>query len=281
MGFFIQLQVWLDVIFSSLYVFVIAFLIFHFSLFVYFGRFRKSFFEGQWPTHDKRPPATPKVLHAVHMFSMIILGTTGMYLRFPFFYGGRDFMRGTHYTFMIIVIIALVWRVWYAFFSKTNADWREFAIGKKDIMSALGVLAYYGYFSNNKPHVAKYNVLQKMSYNMFLYMMVIQAFTGLALLTFYIPFTHVTPSDLLIGWNLGKLVGGGDMALWIVRTVHYVLNWLFIIMGTMHLYLAATVDVPCALDFFGAAELQTVPSDHGHEAPAGPAAAAELQPSAS
>ncbi len=30
-------------------------------------------------------PRTPKWLHAVHMTSMIILGFTGMYLRFPFF----------------------------------------------------------------------------------------------------------------------------------------------------------------------------------------------------
>jgi Ni/Fe-hydrogenase 1 B-type cytochrome subunit len=274
------INVWLDVIFSALYVFVIAFLIFHFSLFVYFGRFRKSFFEGSWPTHDKRPPAAPKVLHAVHMTSMIILGTTGMYLRFPFFYGGRDFMRDMHYLFMVIVIVALVWRILYALFSKTNADWREFAIGKKDITSALGVLAYYGYFSNNKPHVAKYNVLQKMSYNMFLYMMVIQAFTGLALLKFNIPIINQTPSFLLIGWNLGALVQSPALALWIVRTIHYVLNWLFIIMSTMHLYLAATVDVPCALDFFGVAELQTVPGDHGRdETPV--VAAVELQPAAS
>ena len=276
------INVWLDVIFSGLYLVILLFLTFHFSLFVYFGRFRKSFVEGHWPEHESRPPALPKVLHAVHMTSMIFLALTGMYLRFPFFYGGRDFMRDTHYLFMIIVVVALVWRVWYAFFSRTNADWREFAIGKKDVQSALGVLAFYGYFSNNKPHVAKYNVLQKMSYNMFLYMMIAQAFTGLALLTFSIPFIHMSPSDLLVGWWLGRLVGSATMALWITRMLHYVLNWLFIIMGTMHLYLAATVDVPCALDFFGMAELQTVPSDHGHDpAPAAASTPAELQPSAS
>ena len=109
------------------------------------------------------------------MTSMIILGFTGMYLRFPFFVSNRVIMRNTHYVFMIIVIVVLVWRVWYAFFSKTNADWREFAIGKKDLGSMLGVLAYYGYFSDSKPHVAKYNVMQKMSYAMFLVMMIAQA----------------------------------------------------------------------------------------------------------
>jgi Ni/Fe-hydrogenase 1 B-type cytochrome subunit len=259
------INVWLDVIFTGLYAFILVFLIFHFSLFVYLGRFRKSFIEGAWPEHDSRPPAAPKFVHAVHMISMIILGFTGMYLRFPYFGGGRDFMRGTHYVFMVVVIVTLVWRVWYAFFSKTNADWREFAIGKKDLQSTLGVLAYYGYFSNNKPHVAKYNVLQKISYNLFLYMMIIQAITGLALLKFNIMFLNMTPSQLIIGWNLGALLGSAALALWVVRMIHYVLNWAFILMMTIHLYLAATADVPCALDFFGMEELEVHPGGHGHD----------------
>jgi Ni/Fe-hydrogenase 1 B-type cytochrome subunit len=259
------INVWLDVIFTGLYVLIVAFLIFHFSLFVYFGRFRKSFIEGHWPTHDSRPPALPKVLHFVHMTSMLILAFSGMYLRFPFFDGGRTFMRGTHYVFMTIVIITVIWRVWYAFFSKTNADWKEFAIGMADIKSALGVLAYYGYFSNNKPHVAKYNVLQKMSYVMFLVMMVLQAITGLCLVRYGFLW-GVSPSQLLVGWWAGG-VGGMALAMWAIRTVHYVINWAFILMMTIHLYLAATVDVPCALDFFGMDELQVQPDAHGHGQP--------------
>ena len=37
-------------------------------------------------------------------------------------------------------------------------------------------------------------------------------------------------------------------------------------MMTIHLYLAATVDVPCALDFFGMGELEVHPhGDSGHD----------------
>jgi Ni/Fe-hydrogenase 1 B-type cytochrome subunit len=259
-----QINVWLDVVFVALYLFLLAFLVFHFVLFITTGRFRKTFLEGQWPDHDSRPPATPKVLHFVHMTSMIILGVSGMYLRFPFMYGARTFMRNTHYVFMIIVIVILIWRIWYAFWSKTNADWREFAIGKKDLGTILGVLAYYGYFSNKKPHVAKYNVLQKLSYNMFLYMMIAQAITGLALLKWTLPVIDITVTQAMIGWWLGKLVGSASLALWMVRTLHYVLNWLFIIMTTIHLYLAASADVPCALDFFGLKDLEVVEDSHGH-----------------
>jgi Ni/Fe-hydrogenase 1 B-type cytochrome subunit len=260
----IEFNVWLDTIFVVLFVFVLVFLLWHFAMFILTGRFRKSFIEGHWPEHEERPPATPKVLHFVHMTSMIILAATGMYLRFPYFDGGRTFMRSTHFVFMTIVIVVLVWRVWYAFRSKTNADWREFAIRKRDVKTATGVLKYYGYISNKKPHVAKYNVLQKMSYNLFLIMMVLMAFTGLALLRFDLPVIGMSPSELLVGWWLGPLVGDAASALWYTRMLHYVLNWAFIIMTTVHLYLAFTVDVPCALDFFGIKEMEVAEDAHGH-----------------
>jgi hypothetical protein len=108
--------------------------------------------------------------------------------------------------------------------------------------------------------------------------MFIQAFTGLALLKFNVPLVNMSISQLIIGWNLGALVGSAALALWIVRMVHYVLNWAFILMTTIHLYLAATVDVPCALDFFGMEELQVHPGGHGHKET--PADAAAIAPSA-
>lgn len=252
-----EINVWLDVAFSAIYVCVLLFLVWHFSMFVIKGRFRKSFIEGHWPEHDSRPPATPKVLHAVHMFSMIILGFTGMYIRFPFFTGGREFMRSTHYVFMIIVIAVLVWRVWYAFYSKTNADWREFSIGRKDLDTALGVLKYYGYLSNDKPHVAKYNVMQKMSYGLFLVMMVVQAITGLLIWRYQFPLIDAS----LYGATSAVV---GATGVWVIRMLHYVLNWGFIIMTTVHMYLAFSVDIPCAADFFGLKELQVVEGGHGH-----------------
>jgi uncharacterized membrane protein YvlD (DUF360 family) len=46
------LNVWLDIVFTGLYVFIIAFLVFHFTLFVTTGRFKKSFIEGHWAEHD-------------------------------------------------------------------------------------------------------------------------------------------------------------------------------------------------------------------------------------
>ncbi|MDP2400342.1 MAG: cytochrome b/b6 domain-containing protein [Actinomycetota bacterium] len=259
----VAFNVWLDEAFKWLYVLVILFLVVHFVAGILKGRFRMKFIEKKWPTHDHAPPVQPKLMHASHMLLMVLLGITGMYIRFPYFDDGRIAMRGLHYFAMIFVTVILVMRVWYAFKSK-NADWREFAVTRKDLASALGVLAYYGYFSDNKPHVAKYNVMQKLSYQLFLVMMVMMAFTGFALVTTPL-IAGTSPRDWLVGWWLGALVGSTDLAGWYMRMLHYILNWGFIIMTTVHVYLSATEDIPVTLDFFGLKKLETVPSEHGHD----------------
>jgi Ni,Fe-hydrogenase I cytochrome b subunit len=275
-------MVWLDAIFFRLWALVAIFLVVHFALAIVTGRARKSFIEGKWPEHDSVPPPLPKFLHAQHMFMMILLALTGMWIHLP---ASSPFpkaaMQWVHYFAMIVVTVNLFWRIWYAFWSK-NADWKEFRIQKKDAVTLGGVLKYYGYLSNNKPHVAKYNVAQKGSYMFFLVLMFLQAFTGFALLgsetSLKIAIFGATPQDLLIGWNLGALLGSTSLAGAWVRVGHYVINWLFIIMTTVHVYLSATIDVPVTLDFFGLKKLQIKPhAAHGHdEEPSEPAASPGL-----
>ncbi len=43
-----------------------------------------------------------------------------MYIRFPFYSGGRTTMRWVHYVAMVIVIVNLVMRLWYAFASRAT-----------------------------------------------------------------------------------------------------------------------------------------------------------------
>jgi Ni/Fe-hydrogenase 1 B-type cytochrome subunit len=257
-----ELNVWMDIAFTALYVVVIVALTIHFLFDIITGRFKKKWVDGEWPEHEHVIPAMPKVIHFIHMICIILLAISGMYIRFPFFEGGRIAMRYIHYVAMIIVTITLFWRLWYAFFSKAK-DWREFAVGRKDMGSLIAVAKFYAYLSNYKPHIAKYNVMQKLVYNVFLYLMFAQAFTGFALVVTPFIFGY-SPRDLLVGWWLGALLGSTDLAGWWMRMAHYIINWLFIIMVTAHFYLSLTVDIPCSLDFFGIRKLQ-VKEGHHHD----------------
>jgi Ni/Fe-hydrogenase 1 B-type cytochrome subunit len=269
-----ELNVWMDVAFSVLYAVVIVVLIIHFLFDIITGRFQKKWFKGEWPEHEHEIPAQPKVIHFIHMVCILALAFSGMYIRFPFFDGGHVAMRYIHYVAMIIVTITLLWRLWYAFFSKAK-DWREFAVGGRDMGSLIAVAKFYAYLSNDKPHIAKYNVMQKLVYLVFLVLMVAQAYTGFALVATPFIFGY-SPRDLLVGWWLGALLGSVDLAGWWMRMVHYIINWLFIIMVTAHFYLSLTVDIPCSLDFFGLKKLK-VGDGHGHGEHTAPAGAATAE----
>ncbi len=268
-----KVNVWLDVIFVTIWIVAVIGLIGHFLISIPKGRFRKKFILKEWPKHDWAPPPLPKFMHFQHLTMMGLLGFSGMYIRFPFFEGGRTAMRYVHYVAMTIVGLNYLWRLWYAFFSKAR-DYKEFAIGRKDLQSLFGVAAYYLYLSDSKPHVAKYNVLQKGSYDAFALLMLVQGFSGLALLTQ--PFLFgISPRELLLGWLPGSVATAGAWA----RIVHYSVNWLFIIMTTVHMYLAVAEDLPCSLDFFGIKKMEVDPNAFHHDehehAPAVSAAATD------
>ncbi|HET6498636.1 MAG TPA: cytochrome b/b6 domain-containing protein [Coriobacteriia bacterium] len=246
----VDINIWLDVIFVVLYVVVVLGLTGHFIGNLLTGRVKKRFIGKQWPHHEGPPiPFLPKFLHFTHVFSMFALGISGMYIRFPFFDGGRTPMRWVHYVFMVIVTVNLLVRLWYAFFARQR-DWREFAISREDIVTAPKVVLYYIFVRSSKPHLGKYNVMQKGTYVLFVPLLVVQAFTGFALVTDPFIFGY-SPRDLLLGWWLGVMVGSTDLAGWYARTLHYLITWLFIILTTVHAYLSMTEDFPAFRDFFG------------------------------
>ena len=257
-----QLNVWIDVLFTALYVVIVVALSGHFLGNVLTGRAKRRFVGWEWPQHEGAPvPATPKLMHFQHVAAMIALAISGMYIRFPFFYGGRTAMRWVHYVAMTIVIINLFARLWYAFGS-ARRDYREFAITKRDIVTAPKVILYYIFVKPSKPHLGKYNVMQKMTYIIFVPLLFAQAFTGLALITAKIPMLGLSPREILVGW-LGAMIGSVDMAGWWMRTTHYLINWLFIVLTTIHVYLSVTEDFPAFMDFFGLSFLDTHDRSHG------------------
>lgn len=265
----LSLNVWLDVVFTTLYVAVLLGLSGHFIGNLLTGRAKRRFKNWEWPHHEgPEIPLTPKLLHFTHVACMIVLAITGLYIRFPGFINlwenARTHMRYLHYVAMILVTINLIWRLWYAFFS-SRRDYREFAITRQDIVTAPKVILYYIFVKPSKPHLGKYNVMQKGTYIAFAPLLIIQAFTGFALVTQPILFGY-SPRDVLVGWWLGALVGSVDLAGWYARIVHYIVNWLFIIFTTIHVYLSVTEDFPAFLNFFGLSFLDREHASHGeHE----------------
>jgi len=251
-----QINVWIDVVFTVLYVVIVVALSGHFLGNILTGRAKRRFSGWEWPEHEGGPiPAMPKVLHFQHVAAMIALGISGMYIRFPFFNGGRTFMQWVHYIAMIVVIVNLIVRLWYAFGSRRR-DYREFAISKRDLTTAPKVILYYIFVKPSKPHLGKYNIMQKGTYILFVPLLIIQAITGLMLWRLMLPIVDVSFQQLVAG-----LIGATGV--WWVRTAHYLINWLFIVLTTIHVYLSVTEDLPAFLDFFGLSFLDRPHAPHG------------------
>lgn len=211
------------------------------------GRFKKKWVLWQWPAHEEVVPPSPKVMHGVHLTAMIVLGLSGLYIRYPAFYGGREIMRYLHYIAMYIVVANMVSRIYYAYLY----DGKEFLLTKKDIMNTPNVLLYYAHLRAHYPHLAKYNPMQKMTYSLFFPgFMIIQAISGFALLwPKYVLFLVAAPA------------GGLASAVAFARVAHFFSAMMLIMFTGIHMFLALNENFPSFLDFFG---IVPITEGHGH-----------------
>lgn len=242
------LNQWADVIFFALFlVVVVALFGGHLLGNILTGRFYKRFFLWQWPAHEEIIPPAPKIMHGIHVICMILLAFSGFLIRFPIM--DRTPHRYIHYVAMYVVGINFLARVYYAFIR----DKKEFVLTWEDIKAVPATVKYYAFLAPDKPHLAKYNPMQKLTYGVvFPVLMVLQGYTG---------FSLVWPGIFLF-WAQPLIGISGAVAY--ARIAHYIIAWLFIILTTVHAYLASTEGFSALLDFFGVVPAEHVPHGEGH-----------------
>lgn len=198
-------------------------------------------------------PAVPRMLHLLHLASMFVLIISGIYISDPFIPGLMGVMRGAHLIFMWVLIIVAIWRVVWAFVGRTAPlgsrepvrDFRHFGPQRENKGTLGGTLAYYLFLRKDPPAVYKYNGLQKGTYVFWLFLIIAQAITGFALWT---------PTQLVFQ-PLTYAVGGPIY----MRTIHYLIMWLFIITTLIHVYLSSLHRDELTLMFTGRESGETAP----------------------
>jgi Ni/Fe-hydrogenase 1 B-type cytochrome subunit len=177
-------------------------------------------------------PLVPRLLHWVHLVSMFILILSGLYIAHPFLPGLMGVMRGAHLIFMWVLIITAIWRLVWAFVGRTAPlgsretvrDYKHFGPQRENKGTMGGTIAYYTFMRKDAPRVYKYNGLQKGTYVFWLFLIIAQAITGFAIWgpvqQWFLPLSY--------------LVGGPIY----MRTIHYVIMWLFVITTAIHIYLS-------------------------------------------
>ncbi|MDQ5986759.1 MAG: Ni/Fe-hydrogenase 1 B-type cytochrome subunit [Syntrophus sp. SKADARSKE-3] len=184
--------------------------------------------------------------HWIMAFSIFVLIVTGFYIANPFtiltgetvykFFMGD--MRVVHVFFGIILTFIFVWRIYLAFFSKFHADWKDF-FAWTNIPNTIKQVKFYALVSKEPAeHTHLYGPLQSIAYAGLLFLVFLIVLTGLILMGagYHAGWTAIVYG---IVKPFETIMGG----LAIVRLIHHILTWCFVLFIIAHVYMAFWYDV--------------------------------------
>lgn len=187
-----------------------------------------------------------RINHWGMVISIFILIATGFYIAGPFtVYEGetvKKFFMGdvrfVHILFGVFLSFIFIWRVYLAFFSKFHADWKDF-FAFTDWPNTVKQLKFYALVSKEPAeHKYLYGPMQSLAYGGLMVMILFIVLTGVILMG---AGYHAGLTALV--YKLVKpfenLVGGLAM----VRWIHHILTWCFILFIVVHIYMAFWYDV--------------------------------------
>jgi len=183
--------------------------------------------------------------HWAMAISVLVLIVTGFYIATPFtIYSGETVnkffmgnMRYVHNLSGILLMFIFIWRAYLAFFSKFHADWKDF-FAWTDFECTWDQIKFYLLVKKDPPkHCYLYGPMQSIAYSGLFLMIFLIVVTGLILMGagYHAGFTAFC-------YNILKPVENMLGGLAIVRFVHHILTWLFILFIIVHIYMAFWYD---------------------------------------
>lgn len=182
-----------------------------------------------------------RIDHWVRVFVLIVLTVSGFYLQSPWGETSGPYtpnqwpmmawMRFAHFVAAYLLILGLVVRVYLAFNSKFDADWRDFGIWR-NLRDIPDIAAYYLFAKPGHKKYRRYNPLQALTYLFWVVLLVVQALTGFALYRGSVFGLWQAPEQFF--WVQHLLGGNGN-----TRLVHQLAMWIFLITAGVHVYMSA------------------------------------------
>ncbi len=180
---------------------------------------------------------TYRIDHWVRVIALAVLTLTGFYIYWPFLEGSAEggidlmaWMRFAHFTAAYALILGLVARVYLAFNSSFDADWRDFGIGR-NLKNVPDILGYYLFLKGTHKEYRRYNPLQAFTYLFWAALILFLALTGFALYRGKV-FGLIPAPDAFL-W-VHDLLGGESWT----RVWHFLAMWVFLVTIAIHIYMA-------------------------------------------
>ena len=178
--------------------------------------------------------------HWVRVISIVVLTFTGLYIHWPFIAGGPEsfimaWMRFFHFIAAYALILGLVVRVYMAFRSTFDSDWKDFSI-TENIKNIPDILGYYLFIKGSHKDYRKYNPLQALAYLFVALVIIFTALTGGALYHGRVFLILTAPDSFR--W-VSSLLGGESYT----RIWHILSMWFFIIFMLIHVYMSIMISM--------------------------------------
>ncbi len=172
--------------------------------------------------------------HWIRVLAIVVLVFTGFYIHTPFMKGGPEsfimaWMRFFHFVGAYALILGLVVRVYMAFRSTFDADWKDFSV-TENLKNVPDILAYYLFIKGSHKDYRKYNPLQALFYLVTGILIIFSVLTGAAV--YHGRLFMVFPMDSFRWVN--TMLGGESYT----RVLHILTMWYFIIFVAIHVYMA-------------------------------------------
>ncbi len=189
----------------------------------------------QWPI---------RAMHWIAVGCILTLAVTGFYIGRPYFFpsgaASEHFMMGwvrlVHFSAAGVLVATAILRFYWLFAGNKFERWRAlFPVRGRDWKNLVKMARYYLLIDHDEPHYLGHNPLQQLSYTGIYLLAAIMVVTGFAM------YGQSNPNGLffhLFNW-VGPLFGGMQ----VVRFVHHVLTWVFLIFIPIHVYLALRAEV--------------------------------------
>jgi Ni/Fe-hydrogenase 1 B-type cytochrome subunit len=186
-----------------------------------------------------------RINHWAMALSIFVLIVTGFYIADPFTVSKGEtvskFLMGNvrfvHILFGVFLLFLFLWRVYLAFFSRFHADWKDF-FAWTDRKATFEQIKFYLLIRKDAPeHKMLYGPMQSIAYIGLMFMVFVIVVTGLILMGAGYH-AGITALSYKILRPVENLMGG----LAVVRYIHHIFTWFFILFIVVHIYMAFWYD---------------------------------------
>jgi Ni/Fe-hydrogenase b-type cytochrome subunit len=185
-----------------------------------------------------------RYMHWIAALCILVLAVTGLFIGRPYFVPSGDpgsaylmgWVRFIHFLAAAVLVMTAIVRFYWLFMgNRFERSTALFPVRRRDLRNLVKVVTFYLMIHPERaPRYLGHNPLQQLSYTL------VYAVAALMVITGFAMYGQSNPGGFFYAtFNWVNILFGGQQ---VVRFVHHVVTWIFLIFIPIHVYLALRAD---------------------------------------